>query len=323
MTTTFTARTPDDMLALVPVVLGFVPQDSVAMLTFGGRHPFHARVDLPTDPADLAAVVGLLLAPARQHRVRRALFVLYTDDAVLARFAARALADDFEDAGIEVLEPLRADGGRWWPAIGVWAGVPPAGVAYDVTAHPFSAQAVLEGRVLHGSREELRATLRSDPRRVTPVVAALARVADDPPDPDWVGALVSRHCRDGTSPGDDEVARLLRGLLDPVVRDAATAGLGRATASAHVGFWTDVVVRSPEPLLPGAAALLALAAWLAGHGALAWCALDRCAEVDEDHPLAGVIARVLTEALPPDAWDQPTDEPARGPGDEPGWGCSR
>jgi hypothetical protein len=231
-------------------------------------------------------------------------FVVYTDDAALALVAARELEDAFTAAGIEVLESLRADGERWWPAEGVWSGLPPEGVPYDLAAHPFSAQAVLDGRVLHGSREELRATLQTAPHLVTRVVGALAEVADDPPEPGWVEDLVGRHCGDGTVPTDHEVARLLRGLLDGEVRDAATAGLSRATARDHVGFWTDVVRRSPEPLLPGAAAILALAAWQAGHGALAWCALDRCAEVDEDHPLAGLMAQVLTRALPPQAWDE-------------------
>ena len=303
-TLSFTARTPDDVLALVPVVLGFAPRDSVAMLTFGAGHPFHARVDLPADPAELPEVVEVLLAPARQHGVRQVLFVLYTDDASLGRRAARLLGRAFERDGIEVVEALRADGDRWWPAVGSRSGVPPEGVAYDVAAHPFSAQAVLDGRVLHGSRDELRATVRPEPGLVARVVGALADLPGDPPDADWVAALVARHCRDGTTPADAEVARLLRGLLDPDVRDAATAGLRRATAREHVGFWTDVVRRTPDPLLPGPAALLALAAWQAGHGALAWCALDRCAEVDEDHPLAGLVARVLAEALPPQAWEE-------------------
>ena len=48
-THTMTARCPEDLLAMVPVTLGFTPTDSVAMLTFGAVHPFHARVDLPSD----------------------------------------------------------------------------------------------------------------------------------------------------------------------------------------------------------------------------------------------------------------------------------
>ena len=35
-----TFRTPEDVLAAVPVLLGFEPSDSVVMLTFGGRETF-------------------------------------------------------------------------------------------------------------------------------------------------------------------------------------------------------------------------------------------------------------------------------------------
>ena len=59
--TTMTARTPEDVLAVVPVVLGFEPHDSLVMLTFGADPPFHARVDLPdrrSEVPDLVAVAG-------------------------------------------------------------------------------------------------------------------------------------------------------------------------------------------------------------------------------------------------------------------------
>ncbi len=45
--TTLTARCPEDVLALVPVLLGFLPSESVVMLTFGAAQAFHARVDRP------------------------------------------------------------------------------------------------------------------------------------------------------------------------------------------------------------------------------------------------------------------------------------
>lgn len=293
----FTARTPEDVLALVPVVLGFAPRDSVVMLTFGAAQPFHARVDLPGTGGGLAEMVAALLEPARWHAVMQVLLVVYSPEPSLARRASRALRVAFGDAGIGVIEVLRADGRRWWPAE---AGSGAAGIPYDVSAHPFSARAVLEGRVLHGSREELRATIAAAPALSVGVVAALARECGDGlPDPDWAADLVTRHSRDGTVPDDAELARLLRGLLDGVVRDAVCRDLRRATAPALVGFWTEVVRRSPAPLLAGPAALLALTAWQAGDGALAWCALDRCAEVDEAYPLAALVAQALLGAVPP------------------------
>lgn len=306
---TFAARTPDDVLALVPVVLGFTPADSIAMLTFGSGPPFHARVDLPEGADDLTMAVDRLLEPALTHRVGRAVFVLYTDDARLAVRAAERLEDAFEGSGIEVIEMLRADGERWWPALGHRPGVPAWGVPYDVSAHPFCAQAVLEGRVLLGSREELRESLSPDPERVGRALGALADLAETVPSASWVAGFVARHCREGTVATDRELALLMRGLLDGDVRGAVLVAIRRATAREQVAFWTDVVRRCPDPLVPGPAAVLAFAAWQAGHGALAWCALDRCAEVDDAHPLAGLVAQVLERALPPEAWDEHADLP--------------
>ena len=123
----------------------------------------------------------------------------------------------------------------------------------------------------------------------------------------WADDLVRRHTGAGAvagdRPSDDEVARLLRGLLDVPVRDAAASSLSRSTAPGHVAFWTDVVRRTPAPMLAAPAALLALAAWHSGDGALAWCALDRCAEADEHYPLAALITRALEHAVPPPGWD--------------------
>lgn len=317
-TTTLTARCPEDLLAVVPIVLGFVPHDSVVMLTFGAARPFHARVDLPSGPAEVAEVVRALLDPARRHHVRRAFFVVYTADAGTARAVARPLVGAFEEAGVDVIDVLRADGRRWFPALGRRPGVSVGGVPYDVSAHPFAAEAVVDGRVTHRSRQELADSLRADPHRVATVGAALAAVAAvaaragqrpsgtgaTAAEAAWARQLVADHAGAGTGPGDADLARLLVGLRDPLVRDAAWMAMTRGTARAHVGFWTDIVRRSPPEVLAAPAALLGFAAWLSGQGALAWCAIDRCREVAPDHALAGMLAELLVHAVPPSAWEE-------------------
>ncbi len=311
-TTTLTARSPEDLLALVPIVLGFVPRDSVVMLTFGAQRTFHARVDLPVREAEVAEVVQALLEPARRHLVRRVVFVLYAADARAARTVARPLVRAFEEADVEVIDVLRADGDRWFTVLGRRRGVPLCGVAYDVSAHPFAAEAVLDGRVTHASREELADTLRADPDRVAAVAAALA--ARSARDPDggtggdagelvWARQLVADHATSGTAPADADLARLLVGMRDQLVRDAAWMVMTRDTAREQVGLWTDVVRRSPLEVLAAPAALLGFAAWLSGQGALAWCAIDRCRESDPDYGLAGLLAELLVHAVPPSAWE--------------------
>ena len=48
--------------------------------------------------------------------------------------------------------------------------------------------------------------------------------------------------------------------------------------------------------------MLAFHAWLAGDGALAWCALERAAEGEPPCSLAEVVAEALEQALPPSLW---------------------
>ncbi|MDQ4053428.1 MAG: DUF4192 domain-containing protein, partial [Actinomycetota bacterium] len=248
--TTLTARCPDDVLALVPVVLGFVPSDSVVMLTFGAVQAFHARVDRPDGPDEVAEVVESLLRPARRHRVRQVVFVVYGDDDGTVAGLAAALREEFAAAGVEIAEMLRADGRHWFPLLGEHPDAP--GVPYDVGAHPFLAHAVLRGQVTHDSRGALAASLEVDPARAARVGELVAALPDDWLSVDhlpaekvlmegaWVHALVSARTDAGTNLSDEEVARLLCAIQVRRIRDAAWCPLTRATAAAHVAFWTDV-----------------------------------------------------------------------------------
>lgn len=304
--TTLTARTPEDVLAVVPVVLGFEPTESMVMLTFGGDPPFHARVDLPDRSAEVAAMAESLVDPAHRHRVPRAFLLVYSARDTFADRALEQTARALRRAGVEVIDGLRTDGSRWWP-VPARAGVPTSGVPYDLSAHPFAAQAVFDGRVVHPSRERLAASVATDPELVATVIAELAALTTGPrpalEEGCWVRELVVRHVEAGSTPDGAEIARLLRGMLDVRVRDAAWSALRREQARQHVELWADVVRRSPQPLVPAPAALLAFAAWQAGQGALAWCAVDRCVEADPGYSLAGLVAELLSRAVPPDTWE--------------------
>lgn len=310
---TFVARDPVDVLAVVPVVLGFEPSQSVVMLTFGSARQFHARLDLPAadaSDAEVDAATARLVAPVVHHEVPRVLLVVYTDDAERGRRCARSLVDAFAGAGVTVLETIRADGRRHWPALG-----PGAGTAYDISAHPVRAHAVLDGRVTHRSRDDLAATL--DPERAGRDDVAQALDHQSVLSADQVAELLARCVPADLVAGPDEVAALVQAVADPAVRDVAWLMMTREQASAHVAFWSDVVRRTPDSWVPGAAAVLGFAAWLSGSGALAWCAVDRCLGLDPDHVLGGYVAQLLERAVPPHEWTGSGDPCVRGVPAEP------
>lgn len=299
MTTTFRPRSAEDMLAVVPVVLGFEPEDSIVMLTFGGRRSFHARVDLPP-PEDVDDCVTSLLGPARHHGVRQVLFVLYSPDDRQVRRAARALRRRFRQAGLQVLDVLQVYDGRWFCPLGR-AGVPALGVPYDVSNHPFRVRAVVDGRIIAASRQELVERLRPDPDGVRSVTAALsaAPLTDGP----GLRALLEPHLAAGSAPTDAEAAVILLSITDATVRDDAWFGMTRRQAEDNVRLWTELVRRAPAGLVAGAAAVLGFAAWLHGDGALAWCALDRCFAEEPEHSLGRLVAQALDGAVAPDDWE--------------------
>ncbi len=313
----FVARTPLDLIALVPGVLGFHPQDSVVLLTFGPPGgAFHARVDLPPERAAQHEVVDVLVSAVVANGVRRAAALLYTDDVEAARSQAELLTGRLLELGVEIVDVLRIDDGRWHPMPDDGAG----GTPYELETHPFTAQRVFAGQVVHRDRAELADSLvGTDEDDAVQVALAATRFADlvrtfaesaaSAPEllraeATWLQRRLLRRVEHGGGFGPGEAGRIL--VLASLVptRDAAWATISRENSGAHVELWSELVRRSPRDLLPGVCSLLAFAAWQHGDGALAWCALDRCLDVDPDYSMAQCVAEVLTRAVPPHVWRQ-------------------
>jgi hypothetical protein len=305
------ASGPTDLLALVPGFLGFHPTDSVVLLTLGDAPtPFHARVDLPDGPVALEELTDYLARVAERHGARTLAVLVYTDDARLAEDLLEDLAGRLERRGGDVLCAVRADGGRWW-ALGRAGGGP--GTPYDLSLHPLTVQAVVDGTVVLGSRRELVDSLRADPAGTAEVQSLVVPAAERlvpatraqlVVEGRWVGRRVRRALSDRLRLDADDVARLLVLLRTSTeLRDVAWAEMTHANARDHVDLWRDVVRRAPEGLRADPAALLGFAAWLSGHGALAWCAVELAQEADPDHGLAALLTTALSAAVPPTAWE--------------------
>ncbi|RYC10872.1 DUF4192 domain-containing protein [Nocardioides zhouii] len=295
------ARTPDDIAAFVPLSLGFVPQRSVVMLGVGSGG-MSARVDLPHDPDDVDDVVEALLRPALRNGVREVVVVVYDDDTTVADEAAWSVHEEFTAAGIHVHEVLRVHDEHWFAVL---PGAPLAayqGVPFTLAEHPFTAQGVFDGRVTHASREALRDTLAPDvdaARAVEPHLAAATVLPAGA-----LADLLRRHREPGTTFSRADLAAAAVTVTSGARRDEAWVTLTRGEARRAVDLWSDAVRRLPPSHVAGAAAVLAFAAWLVGDGALSWCAVDRCRDVEPTHSLASLVAQLLDSATSPDLWEE-------------------
>ena len=326
---------PADLLALVPTVLGFHPEDSLVLIVTDGKlGAMHARVDLPCDDDEaMAEVVETLLGATTRASARQVALVAYSDDELVAEDLVDKLSDELRGRAIEVVCAVRADGERWFSLDPDTVCCPEEGVPYDLASHPITAQSVLEGRVTYARRSELAESLIGTDFDATEAVTGAAdeavrrlRAASVNPlgvdsqegarahllaEACWVRERVRRYVRSGEPLEDIEVGRLVVAVVNVEVRDVAWAEMTRADAPRHVELWRDVVRRTPHDLVPAPAALLAFAAWLAGEGALAWCAVERCQEVEPDYSMAGLVSQALAAAMHPSVWQRipPEDLP--------------
>jgi hypothetical protein len=307
------ATCPEDLLAFVPIAIGFPPATSVVLLSVEGARPFHARIDMPDDESDVDDVVDALLRPARLHGITKVVLVVYDDDTAIADETAWSLHERFTAADIDVFEVLRVHDGHYFAVLPGRRPEAYRGIPFEAGHHPFAAESVFDGRVTHSSREALAATLARDPIAAEVVADLLADAHPMPPA--GIRPLVTRHAASRFPTPPDAVAVLALSLAQPELRDEAWRWLGRESARAYVEFWSDMVRRTPEELVPGPASVLAFTAWLAGEGALAWCAVDRARAVDPEHSLAGLVAEMLMSATSPELWEvlaQPAAESAEG-----------
>ncbi len=298
--TTFTARSPEDLLAFIPVALGFVPSQSVVMITLGASGP-HARVDLPADDLAAEVVAAEFCHACVTHGVRRVVLVIYTPDPVAEGPLAHLLCDELEASGVTVLDVLGASPTRWLPLL----VLPDHSClqTYDAQTHPFRAEAVLAGQVVLSSREELKGRLVSDPVRMPGTESAWVALGqlpgtDERAQGEWIRRQAAQHAQERTTPDDLTAAKMLWGLERPVVRDRVWGSVRRQEARAQVDVWVHLVGCSPPSQLAAAAAVLAFVGWLSGHGALAWCAVDRSQRAGGT-TLTDMVTRLLEDAVPP------------------------
>jgi len=311
---------PADLLCAVPYLVGFHPAESLVVTGFTGRPPdgrlrLTTRWDLPLVPGALDLVVPLL---AREG-VTQVMIAGFGPGALVTP-AMDAVVPMLREAGVDVVEALRAEGGRYWSYLCRDVRCcPPEGVPYDARSSAIAAEATVHGMVALPDRHSLRRSLtpvdgreRASMRRATARATAEFRrrlAAADRPD-DFAAEFVAagmarvRHAlrvhRAGGRLGDDEAARLGLDLAVIRVRDEAWILIDDDTIGAHLELWRDLARRLEPRFTPPAASLLGAAAWRNGECALAGLAVERALGADPGYTMARLLLEGLRNLVSPD-----------------------
>jgi hypothetical protein len=313
---------PAALLSVVPYLIGFHPADSIVVVAMRGRKVrFAARHDLPARDAsapEAQAEAGYLAAVVARQDVDRTRIIGYGEP-VRVTPAVLRLAEALRRIDVRVDDVLRVTDGRYWSyECDEPRCCPPEGTPFRPDESVVAAEAIYRGAVALPDRAAMvaqtAAVTGAEREAMTAATArAQARVADlVGPETAGNGFARSvrragrravrdaeRRYRSGRRLTEDETAWLGVLLVDPQVRDYAGERIGPEPW--RVPLWTDVLRRMEPAYVPAPACLLGLAAWQTGDGALAWAAVNRAVEVEEEYPMAVALQHILSCGVPPPA----------------------
>ena len=306
---TLFVQNPDELVAAIPHLLGFKPQESIVFLPMGSDLPV-ARVHLPTASRDRE----LVWRSIRDGLTRYAKpgssvgIVCITADRQKAEDVGREFAARLDTIGIDTRVLLWADETRWADL-----DTGDIGLQTEAARERVAAMTVLGGRTQPAaSRESLAESLVGDREPVAnllPETRELARENTVKLEGRWALSLVQRFHRNGVKLSDTDAARLLVAVESIPIRDRLWLEMNRSNATSHVALWTDMTRRAPDEVRAAPASLLAFGSWLSGRGAMAWCALDQVPE-GKPYVLANLVAAAVQGGMHPREWEAAKSLPA-------------
>ena len=318
---------PGELLAVVPHLLGFVPQASLVVIGTApprDRIKVTLRYDLPDPPgAGIAADIAAHAVGVIGSQQLTAMTAVGYGTEVLVDPVAYALRDAARQAGIDLRDVLRVEDGRYWSyACGDEACGPEVGTPFDPAAGSAAAAMASAGISVLAGRAEVAA-------RVAPVggsAAASMRQATHRAERhagqllakvrksarlgaarqmiataglNAVGAMIATYRGGGGYATDYQIAWITVALRDLRVRDDAWARMDPAHLDAHRRLWIEVTRRAQPGYVAAPASLLAFVAWQAGDGALANVALDRALADEPRYSMALLLRQVISAGAPP------------------------
>jgi hypothetical protein len=296
-------KTPDELIAAVPHVMGFRVEDSMVVLPLSEGLPF-ARVDLPANSAESAEMIDSLMGAYGRVGRGEVMLIGFADDARQVDPVSRQLRESLAEACVSVRGQLWAGEHRWTDLESGYGGPRTSEASGRI-----DAEMVLGGRRMPApSRKAIEQGFVGDPEpviRELPAVANAMESSTPARDRQWAVSRAEAFAESGRTLSTPDAARMLACLQSTKVRDQMATRISRDSAPSWAPLWEDLTRRAPDQLVAPAATLSALSSWCKGDGARAWWALDRIpVEQREAYPLAVIMASALQGALHPREWDK-------------------
>lgn len=324
---TFRISGPEDLLDVLPRMLGYVPSHSAVLVALRpprGRVLLTLRVDLPARSAE-ASCARLLAGHAQRAGATSAVLVLYDDSAASVsgtRWRGASLTREVRSAlrsrgGVRLSDALAVCGGRWRSLLCPDEGCcPPVGRALRSSEDPSAAGVALaaEGAGVLPDREALVASVAAPVGpRCSDLLDLYERVASQLAVRVESGAAVAElraetvalfgsaveQAAQGVPQSDAAAARLVVGLTDVTARDTVLGWTAREDTDGLLALLLDLAGRAVEPYDAPVVTALAWVAHARGDGTLANIAVDRALRSDPDYSMAHLVAAGLEAGLHP------------------------
>ena len=311
-----TLTSPHDLLAAIPFLIGYHPQDSLVLVALKDEAVGMAmRVDMPVGVS--AEGYDLLASHFLRDGADGAFIVAYVEagavdpENVLINTSAALVR-----AGIDIKESLIVRNNRFRSMIcSDLTCCPPEGSAIpDLGSSRIAAEHVIAGHPM--PFENVDGLVQS----IAAVASSFESVWADEVQAFWVSSdseeiqelqrdgataiidLVGEY-REGRGAEDRELAaRVIGRLSDIQVRDFALGSHTDESADHYWAMWRDLLRIAPRGFVAPIACLFAAMAYERGEGALAHKGLDRGLGDDDQYSLAHLLRRVFTAGWPPQSF---------------------
>jgi hypothetical protein len=306
-------RSPGDLVASLPALLGYHARRSIVLVVLGGSPPvvrLTMRLDLPDggDESTWGAVADCFATAVRRADAHHAMLLVLDGEEEPTRALAEALRDALRPIGVDLADAILVTDGRYRSLTCTDDACCPSGGTPVPASSSLTAAVVTQGRVIHGDRAEIEAQLAPpDPKAQARAERVAALVLSSVPGGSIgltdheIRELLDRCVAAANGSGLRLVDAIRLAVLVQIseVRDLAYRHLLAVGSEQHEILWSAVCRQVPASMSAVPLALVALSSYLSGAGALTTVAIQRAVEVDGCHPSVTLIADVVRSAIPP------------------------